>query len=245
MPGMGTPKVPVKAALFDFWNTLVYDIPEIEARRAVDRCERITRLLTGWGQEATLAQVTFAYNGVGKVISEKAVSSKAITIREQVRLMLEIIRIDPLQVSVDMIEEAYNRPVATILCPAVNGSQALIERLSRKYKLGLISNTERTSGQYLQIAYPDILKRFSFCFFSDERKIRKPNHEAFLVTATELSVDPSECVMIGDSVANDCQPAIDCGMKAIHFTDPAIGKKEQFYPQISNLSDIPRALEKI
>ena len=115
----------------------------------------------------------------------------------------------------------------------------VIERLSRKYKLGLISNTERTSGQYLMNAYQEVVRRFSFAFFSDERKIRKPNREAFRVTASELSADPAECVMIGDKVETDCLPAIDCGMKAILFADPAVGRRDTFYPQISSLKKSP------
>jgi FMN phosphatase YigB (HAD superfamily) len=242
---MVTPKIPLKAVLFDFWGTLVYDIPELEFRRGVERCDRINKMLQQEGFEVTLNQVSFAYNGVGKIISDKAKKNLAITIREQIRSMLEILKIDHQQVSMDMLEEAYNRPVTNVLCPIVSGAQTIIERLSRKYKLGLISNTERTSGQYLQIAYQEVLKRFSYCFFSDEKKIRKPNREAFMVTATELSVDPAECVMIGDKVESDCQPAIDCGMKAILFADPAIGHRDGFYPQITSLEEIPRALEKI
>lgn len=242
---MGTLKVPLKAVLFDFWNTLVYDMPELESRRGSERCERIFKLLQGWNIETNPAQVTFAYNGIGKIIADKAKTNRAITIREQVRVMLEILRINPLDINTDLLEDAYCRPVTTILCPVVAGAQPLIERLSRKYKLGLISNTERTSGHFLQIGYQEILKRFSFCFFSDERRIRKPDREAFMVTATELGVDPSDCIMIGDSIENDCKPAIDCGMKAIHFSDPATGKHEYFYPQVKTLAEIPRALEKV
>jgi len=242
---VGTLKVPVKAVLFDFWNTLVYDMPELESKRGSERCERIFKLLQGSGVETSLAQVTFAYNGVGKIITDKAKTNKAITIRDQTRVMLEILRINPLDINTDMLEDAYNRPVTTILSPVVAGAQPLVERLSRKYKLGLVSNTERTSGHYLQIAYQEILKRFSFCFFSDERRIRKPDREAFMITATELAVDPSECIMIGDSIENDCKPAIDCGMKAIHFADPATGRHDYFYPQVKTLAEIPRALEKV
>lgn len=240
---MATAKIPIKAVLFDFWNTLVYDIPELEQKRAVDRCERITRILQQNSIETTLTQVSFAYNGAGKKIIEKAHKNMAITIREQIRLMLEILRIDNQLVNIDMLEEAYNRPVTNIICPTVPGAQQLVERLSRKYKLGLISNTERSSGQYLLSAYQDVLKRFSFAFFSDERKIRKPEREAFKITATELHADPAECVMIGDKLETDILPAIDCGMKAILFSDPAIGKKEPYYPQVSSLEEIPRALE--
>jgi FMN phosphatase YigB (HAD superfamily) len=240
---MATAKIPIKAVLFDFWNTLVYDIPELEQKRAVDRCERITRILQQSAIETTLTQVSFAYNGAGKKILEKAQKNMAITIREQIKLMLEILKIDNQSINIDLLEEAYNRPVTNIICPIVPGAQQLIERLSRKYKLGLISNTERTAGQYLLSAYQDVLKRFSFAFFSDERKIRKPNREAFKITATELQTDPAECVMIGDKLDIDILPAIDCGMKAILFSDPAIGKKEAYYPQVTSLEEIPRALE--
>ena len=242
---MATAKIPIKAVLFDFWNTLVYDIPELEQKRAADRCERITRLLQQGGIETTVPQVAFAYNGAGKKIIEKSKKNMAITIREQIKLMLEILRVDNQQVNMDMLEEAYNRPVTNIVCPIVPGAQQLIERLSRRYKLGLISNTERTAGQYLMSAYQEVLRRFSFAFFSDERKIRKPHREAFMVTATELHADPAECVMIGDKLETDILPAIDCGMKAILFADPAIGVHDNFYPQVTSLEEIPRALEKI
>ena len=42
---MVTAKIPIKAVLFDFWDTLVYDIPDLEFKRGLDRCERIKQTI--------------------------------------------------------------------------------------------------------------------------------------------------------------------------------------------------------
>ncbi len=235
----------ISAVIFDFWNMLVYDLPDIEEKRSKDRIQRIYDLLTKYYITLSLNDVAFAYQAVGTMIESASKSDKALTIREQVKLMAETIRIAPDRDLLTKMEDAYSRAHLVYISPLVPYAQELVETLFRRYKLGLISNTERASGRHLLIAYQDLLKRFSVTYFSDERKVRKPHPETFLTTASELAVDPSECVMIGDSEEYDCNGAILCGMKSILFADPSRGMHSPFTPQVTSLDQIPRLIEKL
>lgn len=235
----------ISAVIFDFWNMLVYDLPDIEDKRAKDRIQRIYKLLKEDDVSLTLNDVAFAYQAVGAMIANASKSDKALTIREQVNFLAEAIRFTSNNERLYKLEDAYCRAHLVYLSPYVPYAKALIEKLFKKYKLGLISNTERASGRYLSMAYRDLLKGFSVTYFSDDRKLRKPNPETFLTTASELAVDPSECLMIGDSEVYDCYGAMNCGMKAILFADPSRGIRSTFVPRVASLESIPSLIENL
>ncbi|HOU07880.1 MAG TPA: HAD family hydrolase [Caldisericia bacterium] len=234
-----------QAVIFDFWNTLIYDLPDVEEKRGKYRIEKIHEILIRHDIRVSISDVSFAYEAAGKMITELAKNNRALTIREQIRLMAETIRFIPDRELIEKLEDAYNRANLLFLSPLVPGAEEMIESLFRKYKLGLISNTERSSGKHLTMAYHNLMKRFSVTYFSDERKLRKPHPETYLTTAAELAVDPIDCVMVGDDEEKDCTPAVVCGMRAILFADPKRGIKSDFSPQASTLSQLAQILEKM
>lgn len=242
---MAKVKTPISAVIFDLWDTLIYDIPEIETARGNDRVMKIHDILYKEGIDVNLQTVAFAYDCVGGVIEKLGKSNKALTVREQVKLIAETIRIQPDNRLLKLMEDAYNRANNIILSPYVPQAIDIVEILFRKYRLALISNTERSSGCHLMQAYHDLLKRFTVTYFSDERRLRKPHKETFLVTASELGVDPSACVFVGDNEETDCIGATNVGMKAIHFADPARGIRSSYSPQVTSLVQISHVIEKI
>ena len=65
------------------------------------------------------------------------------------------------------------------------------------------------------------LSRFlSWRFVSCQVGLRKPEPAIFEHALGELGVDASRCLFIDDRVGN-CQAAVACGMRAIHFTGDA------------------------
>ena len=106
--------------------------------------------------------------------------------------------------------------------------------LKSKYKLVVLSNWF-TYTQKKRLENAGILKYFSKVSGGDEREL-KPSLKAF-----DIVDKKQECVMIGDSIRNDIEPALKCGMQAILLTNKNV-KKNLRYRQIRKLEDLKEML---
>ena len=242
---MVTNRVEIIGVILDLWNTLIYDLPSIEAKRREDRITRLHSAISMAGHVVTRKNLSFAYDSVASIIQSKARKHKGMSIREQINIINEVLRIKVDSMTLAKEVSAYNKTNIIYKSPEVPGACKLIERLSRRYRLGLISNTERGSGEQILQAYPEILRRITVTYFSDNRGYRKPHKNTFLTVATELKVDPDQCVMIGDNEVKDCKGAEAVGMHAILFANPVVGVVSDFAPQVTSLTDVPTAIQKL
>lgn len=92
---------------------------------------------------------------------------------------------------------------------------ALIKKLKRNYKLGLVSNTNAIHVQYLQKRYP-ILSEFDRLLFSNEAGVRKPDPAIYRLALDHFSSKPGDAVFI-DDLANNIAGAKEVGLHAIRF----------------------------
>jgi putative hydrolase of the HAD superfamily len=89
---------------------------------------------------------------------------------------------------------------------------AIMARLSKKYKLGIISNLKRSHMLEVLSALGLSVEWFPILVTEDIVTEIKPDHEPFL-KAIELSgFAANECLYIGDSPTKDMQPAKEVGM---------------------------------
>ncbi len=96
-------------------------------------------------------------------------------------------------------------------------SLSLMRRLSRKYKLAMLSNTnEPHYGYWLKVIGSE-MKLFKALALSFEVHMMKPEPEIYLEAARRLGVKPEECVFI-DDVPEYVKGAENVGMKGILFT---------------------------
>jgi putative hydrolase of the HAD superfamily len=102
----------------------------------------------------------------------------------------------------------------------VNGAREALEDLSRRYRLGIISDVGFSPGRVLKrvIADHDLLDLFDSLVFSDEAGRSKPHSEVFDITAHALGAAPEEIVHIGDLEYTDIVGAKQAGFHAIRFT---------------------------
>lgn len=235
----------ILAVIFDLWDTLIYDLPDLEAQRGQERVQNMHDVFLKHKISAITQDINFAYQAVGAVIKEHARQNKALTIHEQVMLVCDTIRIKPEPALQVELEEAYNRPNLTCKSPYIPYAVDTIDALHRNYKLAIISNTERSYGRSLINAYPQVMSKMTAFFFSDEKKLRKPHPETFLAIVKELGLNPNQCVMVGDNPETDCKAAVNLGMSAVFFNNPVMAQKSAFQPQISSLADLPKTLEKL
>ena len=65
----------------------------------------------------------------------------------------------------------------------------------------------------------------------------KPNKESYIAAAGNKKIE--ECIMIGDSIKNDVEGALNCGMQAIHFNPNKMGSQ---YTSIQNFLELKQML---
>ena len=114
------------------------------------------------------------------------------------------------------IEEIYLRGDTPRPVPGV---AEVLPRLSRRYRLGLISDIGLTPGRVLReiLRRDGLLPHFRALTFSDETGAAKPRPEQFLRTLAILEAQPEEAAHIGDLPETDLAGARAMGMKAILF----------------------------
>ncbi len=76
----------------------------------------------------------------------------------------------------------------------------LVEKLSLKYDLGVISNANDNYKRYLE--QKDILKFFKTITLSEMIGFRKPDKEIFEITLEQMDLKPEEVVFIDDMEEN-------------------------------------------
>ena len=97
--------------------------------------------------------------------------------------------------------------------------QTLHELRTRGYKLGLISNTGRTSAitQRRRMKDAGILDFFETTVFSNEVGWRKPDRRIFSVAIEKLNATPGRIIHVGDNPYADIWGAKQMGMRAFQF----------------------------
>lgn len=92
-------------------------------------------------------------------------------------------------------------------------SAACLERLSRKYKIGVIAN--QSPGTKDRLKAHGILRYIDWVVASAEEGVAKPDKRIFSVALERSCCHPQNAVMIGDRLDNDIAPAKSIGMRTI------------------------------
>jgi putative hydrolase of the HAD superfamily len=87
----------------------------------------------------------------------------------------------------------------------------VLERLAKRYRLGVVSNFYGNLDGILRAEGLDAY--FSVIVDSGVLGVTKPDPEIFLHAARRLDSRPEECVMVGDSIPRDIKGAAAAGMK--------------------------------
>jgi putative hydrolase of the HAD superfamily len=102
----------------------------------------------------------------------------------------------------------------------------VLERLARRYRLGIVSNFYGNLDGIL--AAEGLRPLFSVVADSGVLGVTKPDAAIFLHAAKAVSASPGDCVMIGDSIKRDMAGATGVGMKtalvSVAEKAPAVGQ---------------------
>ena len=120
----------------------------------------------------------------------------------------------------------------------IPGSLSLIKFLKRNYRLTIITNGFEDI-QHKKINNSGLKNYFDQVVTADKVGFKKPNPKIFKKALKKNNLDPSNCLMIGDTFEADILGAIKINMKAIHFNSNN-EKKHKLCPIVYRLIDIKR-----
>ncbi|UCC62985.1 MAG: HAD family hydrolase [Anaerolineae bacterium] len=204
------------AVTFDFWGTLYQD-----ASARDERLHLLEEVLARYSQPRPWTALEAAYRHAWSVLDRVWLEEhRSITIERWLREMLAFLKADlPEDVLAGLrrpIEEIYLHGDAPRPVPGV---AEILPCLSRRYRLGLISDVGLTPGRVLrEILHRDgLLPYFRALTFSDETGATKPLPEQFLRTLAILEARPEKAAHVGDLPETDLAGARAVGMKAVLF----------------------------
>jgi putative hydrolase of the HAD superfamily len=122
--------------------------------------------------------------------------------------------------------------------------------LDHQYRLSLISNASSTWDVNNLIDNHHLRPYFSAILISGDEGIRKPNPLIFEIAAKRLQIEPSQAIMVGDTLDADILGAHRSGMRAVWIsrrkgkpTDTEIANPEM-HPdaEIHTLKELPELL---
>ena len=121
------------------------------------------------------------------------------------------------------LPEEYTIPITQIymdeypkIKSEVPDAVATIQSLAKAYKIGIVSNSF-ADVQFRKLETLGILSEMSCIILSDETGLRKPDPEIFIRAASQLEINPSDCLYVGDSYVNDIIGAANAGMLTCWF----------------------------
>ncbi|MFQ3167750.1 MAG: putative hydrolase of the HAD superfamily [Limisphaerales bacterium] len=220
---MGT----IKAITFDLWDTLVIDDSD-EPKRAerglrskFDERRHLLWEALNADEPIGLETVCLAYS-VGDVAFNKVWKEHHITwhIADRLRVILNGLGRELPEAAFDAVVRAHAEMEVDIPPDAIPGGAAVLERLAKRFKLCIISDSIVSPGSTLRrlLEKHGLAKPFSGFAFSDEVGHSKPHRAMFDSAAEQLGVGVGEILHVGDRDHNDVKGPQRLGMKAILFT---------------------------
>src|SRR5207248_9534807 len=110
-------------------------------------------------------------------------------------------------------------------------------------RIGLISNTHRSLASFQ--SHFDLQGLIAATVSSSEHGFMKPHPSIFSAALQLVNVEPTDAVMVGDSLRHDVEGAMRAGMRGVllHRGDsPMPGAHERGVPVIRSLRELPRLL---
>ena len=128
----------------------------------------------------------------------------------------------------------------------IDGAEALLDELSKKYDLYLMSNGT-AAVQDRRIAASGIAKYFKGLFISEKVGYNKPALEFFERCFAEIpDFKKEESIIVGDSLSSDIKGGINAGIPTCHY-NPSGEKSDSIIPHytIKTLEELPMLLASI
>ncbi len=193
----------IKAILFDFAGTLDYDGKDWAAR------------LYDIFQKGNIILDKKIFSKAGKKASELLFNDKnssRLSYREAVELFIYWI-LKFLNIIVENYKKSLADPFLADSYQSIDKNKKLLETLSKKFSLGIISNNLGNFENWCKEL--GIFGFFKIIIDSGVYGIKKPDKKIFLKASELLSLEPEECTFVGDNLEIDIKTPLKIKMLPI------------------------------
>lgn len=212
----------MRAVLFDLWETLITDAPELQRARQLWRATNLRAIFGAAGLPADLDALDAALGATLHSLSLLHDEGRDTDAAGRVRIFLEeyVSRggTPPEHDAGGLIEEA----ICTIpegLYPRLmpGASETLARVRERGFKTALVSNAGITTAPTLRrmLNHYELLPHLDALVFSDDLCLAKPSAGIFHTALDAIGCSPREALFLGDSPRHDVAGAQAAGMKAV------------------------------
>ncbi|HLD00658.1 MAG TPA: HAD family hydrolase [Candidatus Nanoarchaeia archaeon] len=209
----------IQAILFDFWGTLVENgvwSPVKQIRTILD----IKIPFPEYVVRMEMAMMSSRFDSLKEAFEE---------VGREFDLKLD-------QDLIDQLIGLWNK--SWMLAKPYPETVEILTELSQKYKLGLVSNTDYFSIKNVLEKF-NLSHYFTKIFLSCDMGMIKSDLQFMPKVLAALSLDPEDCLMVGDSIESDIKPAENNGVKSI-----LIDRKDMLdkVPKIKDLKELKNFL---
>jgi putative hydrolase of the HAD superfamily len=224
----------IKMIFFDAGGTILEPYPTF--------AEAFTRICRAHGYEVAPVEVQRVFHQVGSAeVARDTGVVNATTSAEGSRIFwrhLYTLSLNALGISDDTLRDdllvTFSDKASYKLFPEVLDSFEQLRHAG--YRLGLISNFEGWLEEVLiEEKAGDI---FDVRVISGLEGVEKPDPLIYRLAISRAEVEPEECVHVGDSIANDLEPASAVGMKVV-MIDRSGSFPDTGFPRIATLEELP------
>lgn len=246
----------IQAITFDLWDTIVHDDSD-EPKRAArglpsKKAQRRKLLFDALNAIAPIekATVDLAYDTADAAFNfvwhEQHVTWK---IAERLQVILKGLGRSLPQDVFDRVVAEHQSMEVEIEPNLIEGCDAALAELSKRYSLAIVSDAIVTPGTRLRdlLEKHGVKKYFRGFAFSDEVGHSKPHRDMFASAAKQLGVEIEQLIHIGDREHNDVRGAHALGIKAVLFTATRSVDKENSRADAicERYADLPSIIDRL
>ena len=243
-------RLKIKAISFDYWHTL---FAEQEGGYRLYQQTRRRLLKDALNEESESAFTDEQLHEAALMESRLhdrvwREEHRTLPVRERIERILTHLNGRLTDEAMTRIVAAYEEGILERPPVLIAGVRETLERLTREYRLGIISDVGFSPGRILkQVMHNEgILDAFDSLVFSDEAGCSKPHIEVFNRTSRALGARPEEIIHIGDLEHTDIVGAKGARYYAIRFTGvtPMSDGEATIADQVTaEFSQIPNLIE--
>lgn len=242
---------PLRAVVFDLWNTLIADTPELTREREKARLDGLAEALAAAGLSFGRAEVERAYREAAEELQRIQAGGGDLPSAQRAALFVR--HLDPelaARAAPDLLVAVERSPMEAarrLPPPLIAGVIETLEAVRRAgWRTGLISNTGPSPGSALRqvLARHGVMALLDVAVFSDEAGESKPAPGIFRRTLASLGVEPEESVFVGDTPELDVVGPQQVGMWTVQVGELARDGVRP-HARISALSDLPAVLRSL
>jgi putative hydrolase of the HAD superfamily len=240
--------MPLKAVLFDLWETLIQDLPDRNHPRRTWRTTAVREVLAEHGFDVNLEPVGNALDVTSRALTTLHDEGRDLDAGGRAELFLtrldaETLRVAPRSAAGALHEVIASMPLDMAPHLAPHAAETLAALRDHNLGIGLVSNAGMTTAPNLRrmLNHYGIHDLFDVLVFSDEVLFAKPDARIFAAALDAMGHDAADCAFVGDNPHNDVYGATRAGLFAVQ-----IGAKTREgitpHARIDSLSELIPAL---